>query len=96
MKGIVFCGKMKSLWTRVQIRLGIFRPINELEKGPLNKSYLRGSSNDPTDDSPGGRTWALVILILMSKVEVPGAVEEEAAQPRCAVCPQAFLLTELF
>ena len=31
--------------------LGIFRPINELEKHPLNKSYLRGSSNDPTDDS---------------------------------------------
>jgi len=31
--------------------LGIFRPINELEKHPLNKSYLRGSSNDPTDDA---------------------------------------------
>ena len=38
-------------WTRVGIRpRGIFRPINELEKHPLNKSYLRGSSNDPTDD----------------------------------------------
>ena len=50
MKGIVLWEDEKVLWTRVQIRLGIFRPINESEKNPLNKSYLRGSSNDPTDD----------------------------------------------
>ena len=28
--------------------------------------------------------------------EVPGAVEEETAQPRCAVCPQAFWMRFLY
>ena len=42
----MFCGRVSNF------ALGIFRPINELEKHPLNKSYLRGSSNDPTDDGP--------------------------------------------
>ena len=33
----MFCGRVSKF------ALGIFRPINELEKHPLNKSYLRAS-----------------------------------------------------